>query len=485
MEDDIRLTRTHRIHDARKTQLRRNFAVFHGGRDYVKMALTRFPHEDDVSWSGDSALGVKGRCDRAYLINYAQRIVNKMNQYVFSEDAERDGIDKDFSADVTASGLPVEDFMLDVSSALTTAGWLWLHVDRGAPAADPETGEVLPRSILDRERSGDRVYWSIWRPDEVVDWHFDHGGNLVWLMTQTEEYDNENPTLEPSTRTVRTLWELGKMTRLVIGEDGKIERQKTRPVSLGRLPWIPVGIPTDLPWWFDDVERVQAALLNLESAHDENLIQAVYPQLVMPQDAIENTMMLCDLDGPEGYEKAVQIVRGLNYPIQEPADAKGITRYLMPSGSDLKAIPDEILRRRKELYQIVGMAMNNAESRQVQSAEAKAWDNLDPSATVAERAKILEGAERKLVQMSKEIDSTFTVYDPRYPRQFDIPDVATDMAALIELDNIDMPEEARREVRKAAMRILGQVVSIPKDRMKAVMDKIDTWKPDDDLPGIG
>jgi hypothetical protein len=41
-----------------------------------------------------------------------------------------------------------------------------------------------------------------------------------------------------------------------------------------------------------DVERIQAALLNLESAHNENLIKAVFPQLVIPEGIIEKIMEL-------------------------------------------------------------------------------------------------------------------------------------------------------------------------------------------------
>jgi len=482
--DELLLSRRHEIHQGRAAQLKRNHAVMHGGKPYVDIALTRFPHEDNLSWLGSQALGVVGRKDRAFLVNYAKRIVNKQNQYVFAEDVERDGLDDAFAADVSITGTPVGTFMEDVSSALTAGGWCWLHVDRGGPETDPATGKPVARSVLEREQAGDRVFWSLWRPDEVVDWRFDKNGQLLWLLSEFEEYDNENPFTEATTRRIRELWERGQVTRFVI-KDGKIQSESVTPFPFKGVPFFPAGTASVLPYWFDDVERIQASLLNLESAHDENLIQSVYPQLVIPQDAIENTMLLADLEGPSGYEKAVELVRGLNNPIQEPSESRYVTRYLQPRAQDLKAIPDEILRRRKELYQVVGMGMNNPESRQVASAEAKAWDNLDPSAAIAERARVLDDVERKLVSMSAKIDSGFKVYEPRYPVKFDIPDVAADMAALIQLDNFELPEIARREIRRAAMKVLNQVVSIPKDRMAAIVQALDEWAPDDDLPMPG
>lgn len=462
-----------------------------GGKDYIDARLTRFPCESDVSWAGNSQGSVHeskwssnwakpggsiiGRKDRAYCINYARRIVTKINQYVFGGDIIRNGIDEAFQVDATKTGLSVNCLMQEASASLTAGQWCWLSVDRAVMPRDPATGLPSPRSVAQREAVGDRVFWMLWNSDEIVDWHFDGTGKLKWLITEQAVYNNEDFTVEASTQKVRTIWERGRMTRLILDEkDGsKVASEERVEFAAQAVPFVLMGIPSVKPWWFDDVERVQASLLDLESAHNENLITTVYPQLVLPHGIIEDIMRLTQLDGIEGYQKALELVRGLNYPILEPTEASGLTRYLTPAAGDLKAIPDEIMRRRKELMNIVGLAMANPETNQAQSAKSKAWDNLDPSNTMRTRAIELEDAEAKAVELSKLIDTSFKAYKPEYPRQFDIPEPEQDIATLVQLGNLELPDSGRREVMKASMKLLGAIVSIPKDRMTAVLDEID------------
>lgn len=494
---DIRATRKHKILQKREAQLAYNLLAKEGGGAYISARLTRFPCESDVSWHGSSVTrkqskwsadwykpdgsGVIGRRERAFMINYAGRIVNKINQYVFGQEIARSGIDTAFEMDATKTGLSINAFMDEVSAAYTAGQWCWIGVDRAALPKDPATGQPTQRSVAKREVDGDRVWWSVWRADEVVDWRFDAAGRLLWLITQEEVYDNSDYRQEPTERKIRTIWERGGGRRLTLSKDDptKVDGEEAFSISAKIVPFALVGVPSPKPWWFDDVERVQASLLNLESAHDENLIQSVYPQLVLPQGLIGEIMRMAQLEGVEGYERALEMIRGLNYPIFEPTEAAGLTRYLMPSAGDLKAIPDEIIRRRHELMQIVGLAMQNQETKQVQSASSKAWDNLDPSNTLRNRAILLEEAEEKAIALSAKLDSSFKVYDPEYPRQFDIPNPEQDIATLVQLGNLDLPDSARREVMKASMKVLASIMSIPKARFDQIMKEIDSMEMSD------
>ncbi len=480
---DVRGTRKHTVLARRERQLRLNTMVREGGAEYISVRLARFPYESDSSWNGaqssdsraswkSDSLGVatgnsQGRKDRAFLINYASRIVVKTNNYVFAQGIGRDGIDETFELDVSKTGLTVNAFMEEVSAAYTAAQWCWIGVDRG--------GASSQRSVAQREAEGDRVWWSLWLPHEVVDWHFDDSGQLTWLITEEEIYENSDVMVEPTTQWVRTLWKPGGGVRLYMNEADhtKIDREEPFTTSADIVPFVLVGIPSQRPWWFDDVERVQAALLNLESAQQENLVQSVYPQLVLPHGIIDEIMRLCELKGVKGYQAALEMVRGLNYPILEPTEARGLSRYLTPDAQDLKAIPDGITRLRQELLDIVGLSMRNPDTKQVQSAAEKAWDNLDPSITLRKRAVLMEEAEKKAVEISCELDSSFKEYTPEYPRQFDIPDPKQDFQTLLELDNLTLPESARKEIARACVKFMSRIVSIPKERYEEIMRDID------------
>lgn len=476
MADDIRATRKHRIIAARATQLSRNLLACQGGYDYIQERLSRAACESEISWRGNAALGMHGRVDRAFLLNYAARIATKINQYVFGQDVQREGIDEQLALDVTRTGMSVTQFMERVSLYYTAAGWAWVGVDRGAAPVDAKTGQVLSRSVADRERIQDRVWWTLWKPTEVIDWSSDSTGALRWLITEEWFYANESPLEPAKLRKVRTIWEKGGGTRLVLAEDdhSKIESEQAFTISAPIVPFVLVGQPSADPWWFDDVERVQASLLNLDSLHDENLVQSVFPQLVIPESLIESIRSRSD--GSLNYQQALELVRGLSYPILEPTEASGLTRYLTPNASDLKAIPDEIQRRRKELFDIVGLAMGTPESRQVQSAEAKQWDHLDPSSVLKERAIVLEEAEERILVLSKALDTGFQEYSPAYPRQFQVSDAAADLQALLNLSNVDLPDGGRREVMRAFIELLDRVVDIPDDRKAAIFAEIEAME---------
>jgi len=467
---DIRATRKHKILSDRNEQLRRNLMAKAGGGAYITARLSRFPCESDASWNGDGS-GIQGRPDRSFLINYAGRIVTKVNQYVFGQDVGRNNVDETFAADATRTGLTVDEFMQNVSGNYTAGQWDWIGVDRGTPGIDPATGQPATRSVAQREAEGDRIFWTLWKSTEVVDWHFGQDGRLVWLITQESVYENDDPATAAVEKVIRTVWERGKGTRLYLDPDDpeKVVQTEDFTISAKLVPFVPVGVPSSMPYWFDDVERVQAALLNLESAHHENLIQTVFPQLVITTDLVDEVMRLSD----RSYDESLEMVRGIEYPLMETKESAGITRYLTPAAGDLKAIPDEILRRRKELFEIVGLALGKSDSGQVESAESKAWDHLDPAATLRTRAILLEDVEKKAIGISRELDSTFAEYEPEYPRQFNLVDVAQDMKTLVELSALELPRSAIRESMRISVEIMDQIRKIPDDRKAEILKEID------------
>ncbi|MDD5677468.1 MAG: hypothetical protein PHW60_05675 [Kiritimatiellae bacterium] len=472
---DPRLSRSHIIHSARADQIRLNLQAIAGGRPYITARLSRLPFESDASWSGrNSVKGDQGRIDRAFLINYASRIAAKINQFVFSTEVRRTNADPRFIADATRTGVSITGFMARASELVTAARWCWISVDRDSLPRDAQ-GNPVQRSVADKEASGDRVYWSLWEPQEVVDWNFDASGKLRFVITEQSVYDNSDFTRPAVIRPVRTIWQRGGGVRLWLNpDDRKIAKEEAFTSTLDEVAFVPVGTLSAAPWWFDDVENVQASLLNLDSVHGENLFQTVFPQLVLPDGMLQTLMDALKISG----EGVMEMVRGLRYPIFEPLEANGQTRYLTPNATDLKAIPDEILRRRRELFEIVGLAMKqNENSRQVESAEAKAWDHLDPEAVLKERAVLLEESETKAVGLSKRLDSTFPEYTPIYGKTFNVRDVAEEMATLLDIGKLTLPDEGKKEVQRAGVGILDRVFKIPEARKQKIMAEIDTQKP--------
>jgi len=486
-KNDIIATRRHKILGVRLAQITNNLLARAGGRPYIDFRLHRAPNESDRSWVGSVTDCIVGRRDRAYLINDAGRIAQKINDHLFSEDAKRDGVNDDWVNDITATGLSIRQFWQQVSAVFSAGQWVWLQADRGAPEVDPDTGQKKMRSIARKEAVGDRVYWNIWNATEVVDWRFDSNGNLLWLLTQEATYDNTDPYSEVKEDTIRTLWNPGCWKRFTL-KDGKASEIANGTISAAVVPFICLGIPSTDPWWFDDVEMIQAALMNLESLNFENLVQTVFPQLVVPASVPENIeARLVERKMKDGQvaELVRELIRGLEYPFTETPDDNGITRYLIPSNAELKTIPENQDRLRRYLFDMVGLAMFTRESRQVQSADAKQWDHLDVEATLKNRALLLQDAEKKMVDLSMKLDTGFKSYDAIWPQSFSIPNTTEDVDALTKLGNfIDLPPSIEKEIRKVVLHLLNEIRHIEPARYQELLADIDVYEPPEPLPVI-
>ncbi len=483
MSEKIELTRKNRILELREQQITRNLMAVRGGKPYIEERLSRFPAESDTSWFGSAAqlaMGthrVEGRRERAYNVNYARRITDKMCQFVLRQPATRDGASEEFLADVTRMGETITEFMQQVLVRYASQGWCWVSADRGAAPIDAN-GNPLPRTRRDREAAGDSVYWIIWDAQQVVDWHYSEAdGKLLWLITETRAYRNADPFTPPYETIERSLWVAGgkgRRWRWKATESAAKAEETEFSWAGADIPFFMVGEADPLPHWFDEVELIQAAILNYHSLDQENLSQTVFPQLVMPAGILEWMMQHGNMD----YKQAVEAVRGLNYPVFEPPGDTGTTRYVTPPAGDLAIIGTKILDLKRELYEVVGLAMSmGAESKQVQSAEAKRWEHLDPEATLRALAGKMEAVEAALVLFSKQLDATFAEYAPVYPVKFDIESAKELAEALTQISMIALPPEAEKEIQKAGLRVLKKIAPIAPEREAFLMSEIDRGEP--------
>lgn len=473
--------RVHKVLAERRGQIHLNILAWKGGRPYVHKRLWRAPNESDLSWYGtrltdltDNKLAspdrfcASGRIDRAALINDAGRVVSKITQYLFKRPAERTNIDADWARDVTGCGKSVGNFWVEVSELLTAGQWVWLQADRLAPATDPSTGCTRQRTLLEKQTDGDTVRWTAWPSICVPDWSFGPDGALRWIITEGSAYENEDPNQPAQSYRVRTLWQKTpdgyQTSQHFVGRQDGVASLGSPVETKGadRLPFVLLGTPSVEPWWFDDVEGLQAQLLNLDSLHFENLGRTVFPQLVIPRSTLDHMEMriverIGAANGQKLLEVVRELVRGLDSPIIEASEENGITRFIQPTASDQETIPKELARKRALLFDMVGLSLFNKETRQIQTAESKQFDQLDTESTLKHRSQIMQTAEESLVALSKVIDPLFKVYAPIWPASFDVVDISADSAATTMLSNMPGITPAMQKLAlMSALRILSE-----------------------------
>lgn len=469
----------HPILASRISQIVTNMLALRGGRPYIDARLSRFPAESDIDFEGltaEQALAkglnaCQGRKQRAYCPNYSGRIAKKIDQYVFKTPVVREGIDPLFAMNCTATGKTISQFMEEASSLSTAVRWCWAGVDR-------------PRSIegesrYDKRMRGDRVFWRLYEPQEVINWEYDCSGKLLFVVTREETTFQARPLEQRKVITRYTVWEPNLVT--VFDNDAV----SSIPTGTSVVPFVQIGNPSALPWWFDDVEMCQKTLLDKQSALDTAIYKAVYPLLVIPQSVVENMKQEGVQD--TAISKNVRLKIGMSSPIQESIEESGITRYVTGSTVDIAFIRTEITSAVKELYETVGLAMQ-VESRDAASAEAKAWDHLDAGAVLAQRAEMLENAEKALVEISDQIGSggAFKAWEPKYAREFDISNLDSDMAATVQFAGLPCPSDAMQKLIAAAYERVAARLGVPKDKVAEAMKSIETYKPESGMvPTMG
>lgn len=476
-------TRKHPYFIKRMTQLDLNRLAAKGGRDYIEQRLWRAPNETDTQWFGDATEQIVGRKERSCLVNDAQRIVAKIQQYIFKKAPVRTGVDEGFYANAGGDGVSIDDFMKQVCDALTTGQWCWVQVD-STPAKFDQTGNPLPQTLADKPQ----VFWRLWESCSVPDWCIEADGTIRWIIVRTKIYNSSNPLVAGKYFTISTLFWLNP-------NDGKVYKTEkadgTVPFELAdnelvqgldRIPFICVGKPSPDGWWFDDVENIQAQVMNYDSMHNETLTDAVYPQLVVPMsilNTLETKLNLEKLSGEKLITLQRELIKGRKNPFYENAEDKGVTRYIQPASGDLSLITTEQERKRKLLFDMCGLALFNRESRQVQTAESKSFDQLDTNATLGNRALILQQAETKLVALSKYFDSTFKVYTPQYNTKYDVVDVAALSQTITLCSQMsNATPQMRRVCLKAAVRLILEVGGMDATEYEQCNNEIDALTDD-------
>ena len=479
-ENTIIANRLHPVIQVRGPQLALNMLALHGGRPYIEERLSRYAGETKAEWAGGTRKDgstVTGRKDRTHNVPILRRMVAKLNQYIFQTAPSRPDADPLILADINRNGLHVNRFMQRAARIASACKWGWIGVD--VPQLPADTAG--PVTQAQKNKSGVRPYWTLYDARQVVDWEFDSRGKLIWALCEGAEWDDSaSATVIRVRRRVRKLWEPGQLTTYRYDDQGKeIVSSNQTPLLIGngkpmtKVPLIPFGEIDDEPHEFDDMEGIQRTILDLESANRENFFKAVYPQKYLPAGVVENAKNAYSVEGDE----AVSMILGLGYPILVEKDdvTPGI---IEPGSASVGAMRVELNELKDAMKECFGMMMQK-QTRQVESAEAKAWDHLDVEAVISSYAEILEDVETKAVAMSALWDADFKPWVPSYSRDFDVGDFKSEIESLLLADSMPNPHSMRRAIRRKVTDRLDRIGSrLSDDERTQIMDDIDSWNPD-------
>lgn len=435
----------------------RSRAAYSGGSEYIARALVQHVSEVDLEYME--------RLKRAYYFNYPRKIARIITQYILSGDPVRIGGDPQLIEDFSRSKLRVNEIMRQFSTLLNVYGSAWMLIEMPT-----FTGQV------DRERQQQenlRPYAVALSPLEVVDWSEDSSGKLQWALIEEKNFDNSDVFSEPVYTRCRRLWTRDEWM-LFEERNSEVKLLERGKHDLHQVPLVRAveadGYGMNCKHWFEDVVRISDAILNNESEAQMNIIKQMFGLLVISESFARGSRPACQGPNPETGKFSHVLARSA--AIWESSEESGISRYISPHGAETSTIREENRQLKSELFDVVGLTIIR-ETREMQSAESKAWDHQQVCQFLLNRVDLLEQAELAAWRIMNLYDPTVTIPEIAYNRDFSIADLKESIASLLELRNINGGDEFQKEIARAAVTLLSRYQKIDPQRRKLIYDQIE------------
>ena len=448
-------TRFHPEYIACESVWRRSAAAYSGGAEYIDRALIRHVSEIDIEF--------EERRRRAYYFNYPRAIARRITQYVLAGEPLRSGGNIELIEDFSRPGLRVNEVMRQLSTMLNVYGRAWLMVE------SPNFAGKVDLERAQRERL--RPYCRALSPLSVVDWSYGSDGKLQWVLIKEESFDNSDPFSLPVKRSRRRLIERDKWRLFESAAAGTKEiAGGVNPA--GSVPLVevtePDGFGLDARHWFEDVVRISEAILNNESEAQMNVVKQMFGMLVVSDAFVRGSKR--QQNGANGNNFAATVARSA--AIVESVDEKGISRFISPSGVENAAIRAENATLKQELYDVVGLAVQ-AQGREAQTAESKAWDFQNVCQFLTARVDLLEQAENAAWHLMQKFDPGIQIPQITYNRKFAVRDLSGSISGLLQLKELDSGPEFRKALSRSALDLLSAVGNVGTGERTKILDEIE------------
>jgi hypothetical protein len=183
---------------------------------------------------------------------------------------------------------------------------------------------------------------------------------------------------------------------------------------------------------------------------------------------------------PSGAKTAANAASGAKFShvlarsaaIWESSEEAGISRYIAPNGAETSTIRQENDHLKNELFDIIGLTLIK-ETREVQSAESKAWDHQQVCQFLLNRVDVLEQTELAVWKLMNLYDPAIKVPEISYNRDFSLVDLQKSIAGLLDLRTVNAGKEYQKEIARSAVGMLNRCQKISPVRQQKIFDEIE------------
>ena len=403
---------------------------------------------------------------------YARRILVAFANYATKEEPTRTHAEsfKDFLADVDGKNTPMINFVRHCLIMNACLGEFNVLVDM--PTVDEQNP---PNSKADEEARGLRPYCVPLMPHDIVDWSIGSDGRYEWVLIENRRVINKPDEDEAHEEVTRTYWDKQQFIAYKKEEKKWVMIDKPKPHPCGRVPVLHIvyedadNDPLTPESWFYDLADMNRLIYNLDSIDVENFATQGHGQLILPGH------------NEEDIKKA-----STSEAWTEDKDERGISRYIQPSGIEHEKIENKILNTRSEMYRVAGLN-HRTDSKDAESAEAKAWDFEEVNQFLKAFASTGGHIEEELTDIAAKWESTSGKgIESKYPTDFSVREISKIIEGILDLKQIGWTSETgRKEAIKDAYRgLFPNLTNDLKNKIDTEIDASVESNPLGDLAGV-
>ena len=389
------------------------------------------------------------RLQQATYTNYCAPVIDTYNDYLMGSSISRDfgrldNMDsfESWRKDMDGEGRDYHGFWTVVARIASIQGFCAVVVDKPAVQAETRAQELA---------MGARPYCAIYEGYDVVDWEFVREGwrkvlDKVVLAEESGEDDIEQYRIW-----YRDRWEVWQQPKTA-GEAALIEEG---PNALGVVPvvFIPnrdngedgiTGV-SDLK----DLAEIARKIYNIDADIEEIRANTAFPFLELPERRDD--------------EGNIVVIGPGNAITFDPENPQARAAYVEPNHASIKVMLEERQQAIEDFRWQSRLAFDvTGESRQVPSGYALEVLNEKLNSMLRAKAKMMQRAERRVLELFAMWEGVEFDGDIQYPRSFGLRDLNEDLDLSVK-SRIVVPSKTYR--KELAMKVARQMLGDDNDAL--------------------
>lgn len=298
--------------------------------------------------------------------------------------------------------------------------------------------------------------------EDILSWSFDDKQNFTSLLLRDHVPVYEYGLLVDQTTQYRHIILDDVVHINIYDADGELI--STSILELSRIPFVMFKISSSL---LADVANHQIALLNIESSDLHYLMKANFPFYVEQFDPTTDLMLKQSEDGHDPSIKT-GISQGRRYPLNTEQPA-----FINPSSEPLKAAIEKENEIKKQIRQLVNLALSNLDDRRA-SAESKQYADRSLETGLAYIGNELQYGEQQILNIWAEYLGS-KPSEVKYPQNYSLKTDSERREESRELRELYVQFPSKTFQREVAKQVIDNIMGnrLNYELLNKIKDEID------------